>query len=111
LYDGPDVKAFCRRQTSIFAITALTITAKPTTDARTAQVQRLNHIQSLKNLKAELDKHTFLRDRYIVFPNVTNEGEFSLLRKGLAGKYAEMPFSLRALPAVFIDENAVSNFR
>jgi type III restriction enzyme len=73
------------------AMTALTITPNSPTESKTAQVQRLNHITSLRELKAELDKHTFLRDRYIVFPNVTNDGQFSLLRKGLASKYIEMP--------------------
>jgi type III restriction enzyme len=73
------------------AMTALAITPSPSTDAKTAQTVRLNHISSLKQLKEELDKHTYLRDRYIVFPNVTNEGQFSIFRIGLAGKYAEMP--------------------
>jgi chromosome segregation protein len=53
-------------------------------------VARLDHIQSLVKLKEELDKHTYLRERYIIFPNVS-EGQFSLLRKGQAGKYVEMP--------------------
>jgi chromosome segregation protein len=34
-----------------------------------------------------------LRDRYIVFPNVTGDGKFSLLRKGMMAKYKEMPFA------------------
>jgi hypothetical protein len=53
-------------------------------------VGRLDHIQSLVKLKEELDKHTYLKERYIIFPNVS-EGQFSLLRKGQAGKYVEMP--------------------
>jgi chromosome segregation protein len=73
------------------AMTALTITPSPATETSTAPVQRLNHIQSLRQLKEELDKHAYLRERYIVFPNVTNEGQFSLLRNGFPGKYAEMP--------------------
>lgn len=73
------------------AMTALAITPNPATDSRTAATERLNHIQSLVKLKEELDKHAFLRERYIIFPNVGESGEFSLLRKGLAGKYAEMP--------------------
>jgi len=74
------------------ATTALALTPSAATEAKTAPVQRLNHIQSLRQLKDELDKHTFLRDRYIVFPNVTNEGQFSIFRTGLAGKYIEMPW-------------------
>ena len=73
------------------AMTALTLTPNAATAAKAAAPHRLNRIQSLRQLKDELDKHSYLKDRYIVFPNVTNEGQFSLLRKGLAGKYAEMP--------------------
>lgn len=73
------------------ATTALTLTPNAATESRTAAINRLNHIQSLVALKSELDKHEYLRGRYIVFPNVGESGEFSLLRKGLAGKYAEMP--------------------
>ena len=72
------------------AIKALAITTKPVGEAKTAETQRLN-IQSLRELKQDLDKHTYLRERYIVFPNVGENGQFSLLRKGLAQKYVEMP--------------------
>ena len=74
------------------AMTALTITQNSSEHAKTCEIQRLDHFQSLKQLKGELDKHSFLRDRYIVFPNVTGEGQFSLLRHGMAGKYSEMPW-------------------
>ncbi len=73
------------------AMNALAITPSASTEAKTGQVVRLNHIQSFKQLKEELDKHTYLRDRYIVFPNVTNEGEYSVFRVGMAAKYIEMP--------------------
>lgn len=73
------------------ATMALALTPSAAHAPRTAPVNRLNHIQSLVDLKAELDKHSFLKGRYIVFPNVGENGEFSLLRKGLAGKYTEMP--------------------
>ncbi len=72
------------------AMTALAITPSAPEESKTAQTNRLN-IQSLKQLKEELDKHAFLRDRYIIFPNVGESGQFSLLRKGLAVKYIEMP--------------------
>ena len=74
------------------AMNALAITPSATTEAKTAPVARLNHIQSLKQLKEELDKHAFLRERYIVFPNVTNEGQYSIFRVGMAAKYIEMPW-------------------
>jgi chromosome segregation protein len=72
------------------ALKALAITPNGASKANTADVQRLN-IQSLGKLKDELDKHKYLRGRYIVFPNVGEDGQFSLLRKGLALKYTEMP--------------------
>lgn len=73
------------------AMTALAIAPNPPEEAKIAQVQRLDHIRSLPQLKADLDKHTFLRDRYIIFPNVGENGQFSLIRLGQAGKYVEMP--------------------
>lgn len=74
-------------------LTALAINSAPEEDAKTAQTERLENIQSLKVLKEKLDEHTWLRDRYIVFPNVTGEGKFSLLRNGMMAKYKEMPFA------------------
>lgn len=73
------------------AMTALAITPNSSTEAKTAPVARLTRIESLRQLKDELDRHTFLRDRYIIFPNVGENGQFSLLRLGQAGKYVEMP--------------------
>ncbi len=72
------------------AMMALAITPSATDDAKTAATTRLP-IQSLQQLKDDLDKHTYLRDRYIIFPHVGEGGQFSLLRKGMAAKYAEMP--------------------
>ncbi|TIW04001.1 MAG: hypothetical protein E5V77_01880, partial [Mesorhizobium sp.] len=73
-------------------LTALAINPAPDNEAKTAQTERLENIQSLKGLKEKLDEHTWLRDRYIVFPNVSGEGKFSLLRNGMMAKYKEMPF-------------------
>ena len=73
------------------AMTALAINPSPADNSRTAAVARLNSIHSLVQLKADLDKHEYLRDRYIIFPNIGENGQFSLIRKGLAGKYIEMP--------------------
>lgn len=72
------------------AMTALAITPSAATESKTANTQRLTHIQSLRQLKEELDKHTYLRDRYIIYPHVGENGQFSLLRKGQAAKYTEM---------------------
>ncbi|MDO8732119.1 MAG: AAA family ATPase [Actinomycetota bacterium] len=73
------------------AMTALALTPSVVTAAKTSTTQRLTHIQSLRQLKEELDKHTYLKDRYIIFPHVGECGQFSLLRKGQAAKYCEMP--------------------
>lgn len=73
-------------------LTAFTINQNGPEHPKIVEVQRLDHIQSLKGLKDELDKHSFLRDRYTIFPNVSGEGPFSLLRTGMAGKYSEMPW-------------------
>ena len=73
------------------AMTAIAISPNPEEEAKIRDVQRLSNIQTLEQLHRKLDEHTYLRDRYIVFPNVGNNGDFSLIRKGLAGKYTEMP--------------------
>lgn len=73
-------------------LTALAINPASDNEAKTAQTERLENIQSLKALKEKLDEHSWLRDRYIVYPNVTGEGRFSLLRNGMMAKYKEMPF-------------------
>jgi chromosome segregation protein len=73
------------------AMTALALAPNAATEAKTAATQRLTHIQSLKTLKEKLDEHTYLRDRYIIFPHVGESGQFSLLRRGQAAKYIEMP--------------------
>jgi type III restriction enzyme len=72
-------------------MTALALNPTPAADSKTAAVERLHAVHSLVQLKTELDKHTYLRDRYIVFPHVGENGQFSLIRKGQAGKYTEMP--------------------
>nr|WP_314434008.1 hypothetical protein [uncultured Brevundimonas sp.] len=73
-------------------LTALTIDQAPPEEAKTHMVSQLTHIQSMKQLKDELDKHSWLRGRYTVLPNVSGEGQHSLLRAGQHAKYAEMPW-------------------
>ena len=73
------------------AMNALALDPSDEVEAKTAEVKRLDHIQSLKDLKDELDKRSYLRGRYIILPNVSDGGSATLIRKGLAGKYAEMP--------------------
>lgn len=72
-------------------LTLMAIDPSPRTEAKTAQTQRLETIQSLSQLAAKFDEQTWLKGRYIILPNVTGEGQFSLLRSGMAPKYKEMP--------------------
>lgn len=72
-------------------LTALAINPASSAESKTAQTERLETIDSFKLLKAKLDEHSWLKDRYIIFPNVSGEGKFSLLRNGMAPKYKDMP--------------------
>lgn len=73
------------------ATTALTIVPAAGTDDRTAETVRLDHIRSLQLLHEELDKHTYLKGRYIILPNVSEGGSSTLLRTGHSGHYRDMP--------------------
>ena len=72
-------------------LTALHLTPPPDDQPRNGNVIRLNDVHSFLNLKNQLDKHSWLKDKYIIFPNISGEGEYSLLRQGQMGKYIEMP--------------------
>ena len=78
--------------TDMFALVMIALTITPNKDgvAKTAPVKRLGKIQTLNQLRNRLDEHEYLRGRYIIFPNVGENGSFSLIRKGLADKYSEM---------------------
>jgi type III restriction enzyme len=54
-------------------------------------VTRLEHISGLKQLYETLDQRDWLRGRYIVLPNVTENGHGSIMRTGMQSKYKEMP--------------------
>jgi chromosome segregation protein len=73
------------------AVLALGVTPAADGEARHAQIQRLEHINTLQKLYDELNKHDFLRDRFIVFPHVGEGGNFTLLRSGFAAQYKNMP--------------------
>ena len=51
----------------------------------------MSQITTLSKLRDELDKHSYLRKRYIILPNVSDGGSHTLLRSGAAPKYKEMP--------------------
>ena len=73
------------------ALTALAITPRHASEETTADVVRLEQITTLSELRDELDKHEFLRKRYIILPNVSDGGSDTLLRTGAAPKYRAMP--------------------
>ena len=72
-------------------LTVLAITPSSDLEEKTAEVQRLDAITTLEQLKQKLDEHDFLKDRYIILPNVTSGGSDTLLRGGVANKYKTMP--------------------
>lgn len=72
-------------------LTALHLTPPADDEPRNGNVVRLDDVHSFLDLKQQLDRHSWLKDKYIIFPNVTGEGEYSLLRNGQMGKYIEMP--------------------
>lgn len=73
------------------ALTALAITPRHSSEPTTAEVARLEQITTLGQLRDELDKHEFLRRRYIILPNVSEGGSTTLLRRGAGPKYKAMP--------------------
>ena len=79
--------------TDLFSLVlnALAITPAPATESRTAETVRLDRITSLESLYEELDRHAYLKGRYIVLPNVSERGNATLLRSGHAGHYRSMP--------------------
>jgi type III restriction enzyme len=72
-------------------LTVLAITPASESEPKAAEVQRLASIATLEDLKRKLNEHDFLKDRYIILPNVTSGGNSTLLRDGNAQKYATMP--------------------
>lgn len=73
------------------ALTALAIVPSPPIEPTTAEVSRREQITTLSELRDELDKHEYLKKRYIILPNVSDGGSDTLLRSGAAPKYRTMP--------------------
>jgi len=74
-------------------LTALSITQAPPTDTKNFQVTRIpqNVVADLADLYEKLNSHGQLRGRFIVFPNVSEGGNCTLLRSGFANFYKTMP--------------------
>ena len=73
------------------ATTCLALNPSKSTEAQCNEVVRLDHIKTFEKLYEELDKHDYLKGRYIVLPNVSEGGNSTLLRSGHAGHYKTMP--------------------
>ena len=72
-------------------LNALAITPRNASEPTSAKVVRLEQITTLGELRDELDKHEFLRRKYIILPNVSDGGSDTLLRSGAGPKYKAMP--------------------
>ncbi|MDD5530466.1 MAG: AAA family ATPase [bacterium] len=69
----------------------LSITQTPATDSKQAEVTRLENIAELSKLYDDLNNRDFIKDRFIVLPNVSETGYGTILRSGFHPKYKEMP--------------------
>lgn len=72
-------------------LTLLNIEAFDSSEPKLPETHTLEHIVSLAQLQDLLDQREWLRHRYIILPNVTDDGYKTLLRKGMSPKYKEMP--------------------
>lgn len=73
------------------AMIALAITQNDSAQSKVRDVVQLGTITTFSQLKSKLDEHEYLRGRYIIMPNVTDQGTHSLLRNGQTDKYIKMP--------------------
>ena len=73
------------------AYSALAITPSNPADEYCAEVTRLDDVTTFDRLHELLDRHAYLKGRYIVIPNVSEGGSSTLLRSGHASHYRQMP--------------------
>jgi type III restriction enzyme len=64
-------------------LTALASTPSKPSDPKTTETKRLDHVTTLEKLREELDKHDYLKNKYIILPNVSDGGEHTLLRTAM----------------------------
>ncbi|MEO7300520.1 MAG: TrlF family AAA-like ATPase [Verrucomicrobiota bacterium] len=72
------------------ALTALAMTPTESAEQYCAEVRRLDEVTTFDKLYEQLDRHEYLRGRYIVIPNVSEGGTSTLLRSGHASHYKSM---------------------
>ncbi len=70
---------------------ALGITATPASESKLPQVKKIDHLPDPKSVYDRLNQHESLRGKFIVCPNVTDNGHKTLLRKGFDSHYRQMP--------------------
>jgi len=70
---------------------ALAITPAPDSEPKCANILRLDHLTTLPKLYDELNKHDYLRGKFVIFPNVSETGHGTLLRSNFASHYKAMP--------------------
>ncbi|MCK4437370.1 AAA family ATPase [bacterium] len=69
----------------------LAITQTDSTEDKQAPVERLERIQSFEQLYELLNQHDYLKDRFVVLPNVSESTNVTLLRSGFHDFYKKMP--------------------
>jgi type III restriction enzyme len=69
----------------------LAINQNNSNDSKHAQVERLANIDSLERLYELLNHNEFLKDKFIILPNVGETGNDTLLRSGFHDFYRKMP--------------------
>ena len=74
-------------------VVALSLKPVPTPDthATHAETLQLEHFRTFEALYSALSKHEILRNRFIVLPHVGEGGGHTILRKGFATGYKNMP--------------------
>lgn len=70
---------------------AISVTPTPAERAKHEKTERLEHFKTLVDLYDTLNRKDFIRGRFIVLPHVGQNGLVSMLRKGLASQYKNMP--------------------
>lgn len=69
----------------------LSITQAAESAEKHASVSKLDHIKTLSQLYKELNNRESIRNKFIVLPNITDNGTGTILRSGFDAFYKEMP--------------------
>lgn len=72
-------------------LTILGISQNDPSSPMHVETSRLEHIKSINQLCQLLDTYDYLKQHYILLPNISDSGDFSLIRKGFTSHYKDMP--------------------